>query len=141
MATVTLTHEDINSGNPVTVLCNNIVIGGKKNVISTPDANGDGIVEAQTQSIENFTYVLSGINYTGAANTLTWDNVITLYKSKYDGTNYITLNVTYGSTGLKGLEESTDIKVVVESLSLPISTVDTRNAYIPVGTITLRETK
>ena len=141
MSSITLTHEDINSGNPVTVKGARLTISGKKNNVSNPRANGDAMVEVQTQSYENFKYTLNGIHYTGASGILSWDDVITLYKVKYDGTNPITLNVTYGSsTILNGLSESTDITVVLDSLSLPIDQTDTRDGYMPIGSLTFVET-
>ena len=86
MAEVTITHPDINSGNSVRILCNGVTVSGNKNVDSTPNANiGTGPVEVQTQSFENLTYNINGINYTEESGTLTWDNVLTLYKSKYTG--------------------------------------------------------
>jgi hypothetical protein len=141
MASVTLTHSSINSGNPVEIKCNVVSISGKRNTEKAPNANADGPVEIQTQGYENLVYNITGIRYTGAAGTLTWDDVLTLYKEGYDGTNYATLNITYGeSTTLKGLEGSANIKVILETPNLSISAEDSRNAYLPMGTLKFSET-
>jgi hypothetical protein len=145
MAYVKITHEDINSGNPVTVLCNSLTVSGNKTTDSTPDVNiQDGPVEVQTQSFENLNFNINGIHFTGDSNTLTWLDLLTLYKSKYDGTNAITLNVVYGLSNekvLSGLSASSDISCVLKTISFPISVVESKNGYLPVGNITLIETE
>lgn len=140
-ANIALQHTDINSGVAVNIICDAVTVSGKKNIVSTPYANVSGPSEVQTKAPENFKYVISGVHFTDDANTLTWDHVITLYKATYDGTNYATLNVNYGdSKVLNGLSQSTDIKVVLEVPNLPISARDSRNGYLPVGTLTFIET-
>ena len=142
MARVTIQHADINSGVAVRVKCTGVSVGGKKNNNKTPNANGDDLVYVQTQSYENLTYSISGIHYTGESGILSWADVITLYKAKNTSTNYAVLTVTYGdSTQLTGLAGTTDIKVALDTLNFPISTIDSKEAYLPVGSLTFTETK
>ena len=142
MSSIYLTNTDINLGTPVKVLCNTVTVSGIKNNQKKPDANGADIVEVQTQSYENFKYTLTGAYFTGEANTLTWDDVIILYKQRYDGTNYTTLNINYGTSNtLNGLSASTDIKVVLNTPSLSLSTSASKDAYRPQATLTFTETK
>jgi len=141
-ATVLLTNTAINSGSPVRVLCKTAAVSGTKNTQQKPDANGSDMVEVQTQSYENFKYVLSNTYFTGATDTLTWDDVITLYKQKYSGSNYSTLHIKYGTSSvLNGLSESTDIKVVLKVPNLTLDTSDSKDAYRPKATLTFTETK
>lgn len=143
MAYVKITHPDINSGSPVYILCNNVTVSGTKKLDTTPNVNiQDGPVEVQTQSFENLNYSINGIHFTGESGTLTWLDLLTLYKSKYDGTNPAVLNVSYGTNViLSGLSASTDINVVLKSLNFPLSTADSKNAYQPIGTISFVETE
>ncbi len=158
---VKLTHPEINSGNPVRVMCQKVTVGGKKNVDSKPNANIDGPVEVQTLAYENLSINLTGVRFMNittndlsstTANprntiqTLTYPHLLTLYKEAYDGTSgtQIVLNVSYGRNGditdLVGLSNSANIPVVIESFSLPIDTAATKGGYLPIGNIILRET-
>lgn len=149
MALVQLTHPDINSGSPVRVLCDKVTVTGSRNSQKNPNANPANsglfeLVEVQTQSVENPSLTISGIHYTGTSGTLTWDDVIILYETPYDGTasTTTTLNVTYGdSTALKLLAGTSDIKVVLDTFNLPIDARDTDKAKLPIGTLTFIETK
>lgn len=81
------------------IMANSVTVSGSKNTDETPDVNiQDNPVEVQTQSFENFKYTVSGVHYTNATGTLTWDDVITLYKKRYNGTNYSILNIAYGNS-------------------------------------------
>jgi len=130
------------------VLCNVVQIGGNKNVDVKPYTNSGGPVEGQTLSYENLTYTLQGVHYTGESGTLTWPAMLSMYRHGYDGDDTgvngpIVLNVTYGNdvnlVGTDGV--TTDIRVLVKSFSLPIDAKDSRNGYLPIGNITLVETK
>ena len=66
-----------------------------------------------------------------------------MYKSKYNGSNAYTLITTFGKDAdyiLAGLDTTAGIRVVCENFSMPFATKESKNAYMPVGTITLRET-
>lgn len=142
MASVYLTHEDVNSGSQVRVLCQSISISGKKNNQVKPDVNGDDIVEVHTQGFENPRYVCNNVYFTGAANTLTWDDVWSLYKAKYTGSNSITLNITYDTnTVLNGISTSTDISVILDTCSLNLDTSDSKDANRPIASLSFTETK
>ncbi len=151
MVSITLTHDDINSGSPVVVLAGSITTSYQQNNTSTANANGNDYVEVQTQSFENPKYVINGINYTyndgttssGSNTCFSIEDLRTLMSVKYDGTNYITLNVTYGdSNTLKGRLGSANIQVVLDgNNSFNLSARDITNAKIPMGSLTLVETK
>jgi len=136
----------IYDGTTYRVLCNKVTVGGQKSVDVKPYANAGGPVEGQTLAYENLTINIQGIHYTNDAGTLTWAAMMSMYKHEYDssGTGVngpITLNVTYGgSTQLTGLSGSADIKVLVKTFSLPLDATSSKEAYLPVGNITLVET-
>ena len=146
MAVVTLTHPSINSGTAVTVLCDQINIGGKKNISNNSYVNGTSQAEIHTQSYENLAYQVQGIHFTGGANTLTYPMLLTLYRAKYDATaaTTCTLNIVYGAgttSTVVGVDGSTtNIKVVMESFNFPLSVKESKNAYMPVGSINFVET-
>ena len=142
---VSLTHTAINSGDSVRVLCNKVTASGTKNNIATPNATGTDLVQVQTQSFENPVYKMDGIHYKNESGILTYADVLTLYKSQYNGSNAITLNVTYGGDSPVSLVSasdtvSTDISVILKSFNLPIDVTNSKDSYMPVGTLTFQET-
>ncbi len=128
------------------VLCNKITVSGKKNIDVNPYTNSDGPVEGQTLSYENLSYTLQGVHYINEVGTLTWQALMVMYKQNYDSNSTgangpIIMNVTYGDgIMLYGTEGSTDIKVLVSSFNLPIDVTDSKEGYLPIGSITLKET-
>lgn len=143
-AQITLTSPLINSGNPVTLKCNQISVAGKKNITHKPNANVSGPVYIQTQSFDNLGIGIQGVHFTGTSGTLTYDQVMDLYTGAYDNTaaTTVTLNVRYGvSNYLSGSDGATNIKVVLESFNYPIDATQTRDGYLPIGSLTFRETK
>ena len=142
MTTVTL--------NGKRVLCKAVSVAGKKQVDSKPNANIDGPVKAQTLAYENLSLSLQGVHlpFTTAdlADTTLfhYSDMLTMYKSKYNDTNAYTLIVTFGEDDtnytLAGLNTIAGIPVVMESFSAPIDASNSKNAYMVVGNITLRET-
>ena len=141
-ATVTLTYD----GNTYRVLCNQVTVSGKKNIDAAPYSNIGGPVEAQTLSYENLKIIIGGIHFTDEVGTLTWGLLRVLYKHTYDknaiGDNGpIILNVNYGSSKqLSGISGLTNINVVLNSFSFPIDVTNTREGYMPIGSMILSET-
>jgi hypothetical protein len=151
-ATITLTHPSINGGAAVHILCDRITVSGKKTVIANPNSNStDELVEVQTQSVENLSYSVAGIHYTGASGTLTYGDVLILLRHKYGGAAatganaQALLTVTYGQAGsttnLIGFDGSTtSIPVVLKDFNFPIDTRDSKEGYMPIGSLTFLET-
>jgi hypothetical protein len=145
-ARITLAHPSINSGNPVNVFCNQVTVSGKDNITDDPYVNGVQQSEIHTQSFENLKYSIQGINFTGAAASLAYTDVLTIYKNRYDTTAATTckLRVVYGygtAKTLVGVDGTTmDIKVVMEGFNFPIDAKNTKEGYMPVGSITFVET-
>jgi len=141
-AKVTITQASINSGNPITIYCDAVQVSGKRTVEAKPYANIGGPVEAQTLAFENPRYALRGIRFSPDLTTLTYEQVISLYKLKYNGTNAPVLSVTYGNRTLKGVNgTSTNIKVILESFDYPVDARDSRDGYLPTGSLVFIETK
>lgn len=131
---VYITHEDLNSGDPIKIETKNIKVNGSVNINISPDVSSTNIpVEAHTSTVENFKYTLVGTitDSTSPVRTLTWDDIITLYKKTYDGTNYAILNVQYGTDKvLSGLSESTDIKVWMQKPGLTLDASNSKDARL-----------
>jgi hypothetical protein len=141
-AQVTITQASINGGNPITIYCDAVQVSGKRVVETKPNANIDGPVEAQTLAFENPKYVLRGIRFSPDLTTLTYEQVLSLYKLKYTGSNAPTMSVTYGTRTLKAVDgTSTNIKVILESFDYPIDARDSANGYLPTGSLVFVETK
>lgn len=141
-ASILLTHTSINSGNSVIVKNAKVTISGKVNTQASPNSNAVDMVQVQTQSYENFKYVISGIHFTGEAGVLSWSDIVTLSKERYSGSNPIVLNITYGTgTVLSGQSASTDINCVMQTPTNVLDTNDSRDAGMPIGSLTLVETK
>jgi hypothetical protein len=132
------------------VLAGTVTFSGKRNLDAKPNQNADGPVEAQTNSYENMRIVLGSVKFPITAGDLAdtaqlnWEDLLSLYKQNYNGANPINLQLDVGTDGLytvPGLEATTPIKVVIDSFTFPFSAVDSKDAYMPTGTINLLETK
>jgi len=140
MTLITIAQATIGT---VQVLANTVVISGNRNVITKAETNGSQLAQAQTQSFDNPKYVIQGIKITNTSGTLTYNDILKLYKEKYDGTNPIILKIVYGS-GLvvPALSESTTgISVVLDDYNITYDTKDSKDAYIPEMSLTFTETR
>lgn len=142
MASVTITSSAL-SPSTKTVVCSQVLVGMKRDVVTNPNANPTYLSYAQTQGVENPTYVLQGVMFTGGSGVLTYADLLTLLKLNYSGSNAPTLSVVYGtSTSLVGYDGSTTaIPVVVKDFTFPIDVRDSRNGYLPSLNINLVETR
>jgi hypothetical protein len=120
------------------VYCNNIAVGWKDN--TTP-------YSVQTNTFDNPTYSIQGIQLTGATNSLTYAALLTMSKAQYIGTNPIYLKFYTGVDGtLTQVPDSTSttgtdgIKVVIDSWNMSVVHNDSAEGKIPTLTINLRET-
>lgn len=168
---VTLTHTDINGGEPVVVICNTVKAGYNKINSANPNANYDGdspIVRVQTKSITNPIYTIGGVKYNTGLKVIedevTYDdavkvdgviyNLLTeelakdLFTLENSDTNPIILNVYYGDgKQMLSLQKysgsrTADIPVTLNgTLDITLSTDDSKDAYMPLGSIILLETK
>lgn len=158
---VTLKHSSINSGNAVAVLCSDVKVGYSKTNSSNPNANYSAdtpLTRVQTQSISNPIYVLSNVKYDPNTTSITINGVsytvLTLemlkdfFALENDDTNPITLKVTYGSNvSLKSLHKYSGVRTANIPVTFngradfTIDTKDSKDGYLPVGSINLLETK
>ena len=143
MTSLYLQSTSINEGTPVKILSGQVMVQGKCNNVYTPDALGLDLSEVQTNTFENLKYNISGVHLTNALNTLTYNDVLTMYKEKYSGSNYNLLTITYGNgLVLPNLsQETTGIKVILDTFSLPISAIDSKDGKLPILNLTFVETK
>jgi len=142
---IRLTHTAINNGDSVRILCDKITVSGTKNIIAKPNATGTDLVEVQTQSFENPVYKIDGIHFMEWANTLSYSDVLTLYKAQYNGNNPAILTVNYGTAETTMLvaacdTTSTDISVILKTFSYPLDIKSSKAAYMPIGNLTFQET-
>ena len=147
MALVTITHPAITGVKRI--YCDTVRPSGKKNLGHDPEANVKGPSEVHTQTYENIKFIIQGIKFTQDSDALTWGDVLKLYRAKYNGENPAILNVSYGyGSNERDLftispedVELTDMPCILESFDYPINVRETREGYIPTGSITLMETK
>lgn len=139
MTYIKLTYNGVEYKVPAT----GVTVGMQGNVFNKPNVNGDSVSVVQTQSFTNPLYTIQGVHFTGATGTLSYPVLLSMLKHKYDGSNAITLEVQYGDSSLLVGSDgsSTLIPVVVKSFNFPIQTTDSVNGYMPIGSITLLETK
>ena len=130
------------------VLCSAVQYSGSRAIDSKPTVNGDVLrinemVEVLTQSAENPKIALKGITYTGADGTLTIQDVLTLYKQRYNGNNATTLYIVYGDSDVlpNYYGETNGISCVLQPFNITLSTRDSRHGYRPTGDLTFVETK
>jgi hypothetical protein len=149
MSQVKLTY----GGNDYVIYCNQVIVGWRGLNTAKPRANGMQVVEVQTQGFENPTYVLQGVHLINeglaSSGDMTYANLLAMAKNQYTGSNTITFTFTFSNSGttetLVGSNGTSPIKVVIDSFSFPIDATSrysdgSNQYYIPVGTITLRET-
>lgn len=148
MGQIFLTHDNINGGVPVRIICDGIKIGGSKNTDATPEQNiGDNPTQVQTLSPENLIFTLSNVTiYPGKVNTFQWEHLITLLFHKYTGGNPVILNVTYNppntsTMDLTGMEGASNIRVVLEDFSFNLRGLGVGKDDRLHGTIKFVETK
>lgn len=161
MALITLQHTNINSGAKVAILCSGLTVGYSKTNMANPNANYEPdttTVRVQSKSIANPIYTLQNIKLNSGVvtvksgvttyNTLTEEMLKDFFVLENTDTDPIILNVTYGdSTTLKSLHKyasvrTADIPVTFNgSVKLSIDANDSRDAYMPIGSIILLETK
>jgi hypothetical protein len=130
----------------VKIYCNSVTPDWRNNIDVKPNANGTSAVEVNTLSFENPKYQINGIHFILAdTNSLQFSQLQTLSKIKYDGTNAPVLKVHYGNspndTDLVASDGvTTNIKVIVENWTFPIDVTQSKNGYMPIINLTLRET-
>jgi len=153
---VKIKHPDINSGDYVRILCDKVTAAGSVNLDASPDLNSTTISDVQTQTFENVAYSIAGVRITAQADTLSYSDILTLYKSKYNSdTNVTHLVVNFGTTDTDGnfdptvyqtlvgsaLTAPTEIPVVLKSFSFPIDVTSSIRGHMPIGTLNFIETK
>jgi hypothetical protein len=147
MASVRIKQAGINSNNWVTVYCGAVIVNATKNLTTEPNATGTSIIEVQTESAANPTFTLRDVVVDNtvaglASSTLTYNQLQYLYRTKYDGTNPIYLEITVGtSTVITGYDGATSpIPTVMANYAYPFDVSDSRNAKLSSFNLTLIET-
>ena len=131
---VTIQHEDINSNKPVRVLCTSVRPSGSKNNSARPTPNRFKKATVQTVSVEPLRFVLENVIITNDEGTLNYNHILSLYNSRFDGSNAAILKVRYGDgLELVGQLGEENIKVVLDSFNVPISVSDSKDAKINRG--------
>ena len=152
-ATVTITSSNL-TGTTVRLLCSSVTLGVKKNISNKPIENGTELAEIQTQSFNNPTYTINSLKITNATGTFSTINLLELMALKYSGTNAPTLTITYGYTDpVRGYSEqtlphwtssgivTTAIPVILDTGNVNIDVKDSKEGYMPIGSLTFIQTK
>ena len=130
-ANLQITHPDVNSGSPVRILGGTLVASGKKRLVSKANVNPGTQVDVQVQTQENILYSLTGIQLTGASGTLTFPQVLAMYRSASPATLELTYGKT-GSTSLVGFDGAdTTISVQMDDWVFKVDTSDSKGGYLP----------
>lgn len=137
---VQLTHTDINSGNPVQILCTAVRVGFNKKNDKTPNANYDQYPsDVQSVGRENVKYTLQSAKIDKG--DLTYSLFLDFINLEHDDSDPILLNVKYNSKYLTdSLGATTDIPVTIDgTANMTFSTIDSRDAAVPEVNIPLVE--
>lgn len=139
---VTLEYSEINNGNPVRVFCNSVRVAGQKNNTSRATPSRMKKSTGQTVSVEPLTFVLQGFMLTGEVGSLSYSDVLKLYRHKFSGENVVKLRVRYADgVVLTGVEGDEDIVVLLDSFNFPIDVGSSYDAkVVSGGSLTFRET-
>ena len=123
---ITITHPELNLGNPVRVVATGYTIGGKRNVNADPEENSDDLVEVQDLSIENFIIKISGIREENITErTLTYEDVVLLYRQRHVPGNEIFLSIEDKGKEITGSKGQYPVKVVFKAFDLNSDAKDT----------------
>jgi hypothetical protein len=130
-----------------TVYCNNVAVGWKNNNSGKPYVDNTTPYEVQTNTFDNPTYSIQGVQLVGSTGSLTYAALLSMSKSKYIGTNPIYLKFYIGmdgtitqvpdSTGTTGTD---GIKVILDSWNMNVVHQESAEGKIPTLTLTFRET-
>jgi len=135
----------------VRIVAQKTVVAGKKNNNAEPNVAKNEMVEVQTQSFDNPKYTINNvyiINSDTLDTTISYEQFLELLQLEYDGTEdtEIILNVNYPNydrtelIALPSLTGSTDIKVVLDTYSVSLDAGDSKDAYLPIGSLVFTET-
>lgn len=142
MAQLTLTYL----GNPYYLRASNVTVTGKKNNTMKPSLGTlNNTVPINTESIENLKINVSGVSIVGNhTDDFEYEDILLMYQQKYDGSNYITLDLVYGNginqKHLSGVATVDTVKVVLESFSIVFDAQDSKDGYIPKANLVFVET-
>lgn len=150
MARILLTHSEINSGNPVWVLCNNLSIDYSKSNSGSPQANYTEIKVPRriSSNVDTPKYVLSCTlqedpSIINTYTVMTQSLLKEFFTKKNIDSNPITLNITYAGgnwTSLQKVSGSylTEIPVTCSKLA-PVLSARDRDGQKPAYILTLEE--
>lgn len=152
MARILLTHTDINSGNPVYVVCNNVTIDYSKSNSGSPQANYSATTVPRRVSgnVDVPKYVLS-CTLQETPSTINSYTVMTqsllkqFFTKANDDSDPITLNINYDGTQWQSLQQISgsyldEIPVTCSKLAPTIS-AQNKEGQKPSYTLTLEEVK
>ena len=126
----------------IKILAGSVGVSGKKSIDISPSANIKGPVIAQTQSFENLTFNIQRVLFTESTDTITMEDVLTLYRHKFNNSDPAYIEAMYGEDkmlyGSDGV--TTKIPVVLETFNFPIDMKTTKDGYIPSGSLVFKET-
>jgi hypothetical protein len=140
---ITLTSTAFSGASTRKVYASALRVSHKKNNTVAPLENGTAAAYVQTNSYENPRYVLDNVMLQSDTGYLTYTDVLTLLRTKYGVTNAPTITIAYGTAStLVGVDGTTTaIKVILDSADFSFDTRDSKDARLPVGTLTFIETK
>ncbi len=126
----------------IKILAGSVGVSGKKSIDISPSANIEGPAIAQTQSFENLTFNIQRVLFTESTDTITMEDVLTLYRHKFNNSDPAYIEAMYGEDkmlyGSDGV--TTKIPVVLETFNFPIDMKTTKDGYIPSGSLVFKET-
>lgn len=146
--TVTITCASFLDSTSKVIKCDRVSVSHKRNLIANANANppdvAEDVVEVQAQGYENPIISIQGIRFTDASGVFTYKNGVELMKHQFDGTNAPVLTITYSTGGAKTLSNNvgatSGISVIAKSFDISLDASDSKDAHLPIGSLTLIET-
>ena len=124
------------------IMARSVSLSGTKNLSKAPNANLTEHVEVQTRSKENLQISVSGMRLIDIDTKLSWADVLKLYNMNYNGSNAPQLTIIYDDDKtVTGGENTTPIKVILESFDLLVDPNAVMSANKPVINLQFIETK
>ncbi len=152
MAEIRLLCSAFSTGTSKVLMGTVATVGLRKNNFTKAIENGTTKAIVATNSYENPIYSLSNIQLVSTSQLadttkvpLTYENILEMMALQYDNTipNPVYLKITYGTSSVVPQVDKTagPIPVILESANITFDSTDTRNAYLPVASLTFVETR
>lgn len=152
MAEIRLLCSAFSTGTSKVLMGTVATVGLRKNNFTKAIENGTDKAIVSTNSYNNPIYTINNIQLISTSQLsdttrvpLTYENILEMLDLQYDETipNPVYLKITYGTSSILPQVDATagPIPVILETANVTFDASDSKNAYIPIASLTFVETR